>query len=90
MGIVGRTAVIATVISALHASGTASAAPACTTRGGQGTGIVEGFAVFMAEAAMKNSAQAWGGSAVKIGKKSQKCTQAGIVITCVVRARVCK
>ena len=41
--------------------------------GGWGTGALEGFASFMAEAAMKNSAKAKLGDAVKIGKVSKKC-----------------
>jgi len=92
MSVIRRAAVIAAAVAISHVAINASAAPSpsCTTRGGEGTGIVQGFAVFMAEAAMKNSAQAWGGSNVKIGKKSEKCKLAGIVYTCVVRAKVCK
>ena len=41
--------------------------------GGVGMGVMEGFASFMAEAAMKNSAKARLGDAVKIGKVSKKC-----------------
>ena len=41
--------------------------------GGWGTGALEGFASFMAEAAMKNSAKAKLGDAVKIGTVSKKC-----------------
>ena len=39
----------------------------CMTAGGWGTGAFEGFASFMAEAAMKNSAKARLGDDVKIG-----------------------
>lgn len=90
MSVVKRTAVMATVVAISHVGGDAFAAPSCTTRGGEGTGIVQGFALFMAEAAMKNSAQAWGGSNVRIGKKSERCKLAGLVYTCTVRAKVCK
>ena len=41
--------------------------------GGWGTGALEGFASFMAEAAMKNAAKAKFGDTVKIGAVAKKC-----------------
>jgi hypothetical protein len=68
----------------------ASAAQSCTTRGGEGNGIFQGFASYTADAALKNSAMAWGGANVKIGKISHKCKLAGVIYTCTARAKVCK
>jgi hypothetical protein len=78
--IVGMTAVLA---------GSATAAP-CIKAGGWGTGALEGFASFMAEAAMKNSAKAKLGDAVKIGPVAQKCEVKGLLYECTATARACK
>jgi hypothetical protein len=78
--IIGVTAVLA---------GTAAAAP-CIRAGGWGTGALEGFASFMAEAAMKNSAKAKLGDAVKIGPVAQKCEVKGLLYECTATARACK
>jgi hypothetical protein len=69
--------------------GSAAAAP-CIRAGGWGTGALEGFASFMAEAAMKNSAKARLGDAVKIGPISQKCEIKGLLYECTASARACK
>ena len=45
-----------------------AAAAQCIRAGGWGTGVMESFASFMATAAMKNQAKAWGGERVKIRK----------------------
>jgi hypothetical protein len=70
-------------------AGGASAAP-CIKAGGWGTGALQGFASFMAEAAMKNSAKAKLGDAAKIGPVSQKCEMKGLLYECTATARACK
>ena len=67
-----------------------AAAAQCIKAGGWGTGALEGFASFMAEAAMKNSAKAKLGDAVKIGAVSQKCEVKGLLYECTATARACK
>ncbi|KAB2920582.1 MAG: hypothetical protein F9K29_01730 [Hyphomicrobiaceae bacterium] len=73
----------------LLAGGTANAAT-CIKAGGWGTGALQGFASFMAEAAMKNSAKARLGEAVKIGPVSQKCEVKGLLYECTATAKACK
>jgi hypothetical protein len=86
-----RVAALAALGIALFAplGGTAQAAQ-CIKAGGWGTGALEGFASFMAEAAMKNSAKARLGDAVKIGAVSQKCEIKGLLYECTATARACK
>lgn len=67
-----------------------AAAAQCIKAGGWGTGALEGFASFMAEAAMKNSAKAKLGDAVKIGAVSNKCEMKGLLYECNASARACK
>jgi hypothetical protein len=62
----------------------------CIRAGGWGTGVLENFASFMAQAAMKNQAKAWGGDAVKIGKVSEKCEWKTVAFECTAYARACK
>ncbi len=62
----------------------------CIKAGGWGTGALESFASFMAEAAMKNSAKARLGDAVKIGPASTKCEIKGLLYECNASARACK
>lgn len=69
--------------------GSAAAAP-CIKAGGWGTGALEGFASFMAEAAMKNSAKAKLGDGVKIGPVANKCEVKGLLYECNATARACK
>ena len=70
------------------------AAPAdaaqCIRAGGWGTGALQGFASFMAEAAMKNSAKAKLGDAAKIGAPATKCEMKGLLYECTSYARACK
>jgi hypothetical protein len=88
------TARIIFVVGLVLALSTTNAGPAhaekCMRAGGWGTGIVEGFASFMAEAAMKNQAKAWGGDAVKISKVNTKCEWKALAYECTARARACK
>jgi hypothetical protein len=70
-------------------TGTAFAAQ-CIKAGGWGTGALEGFATFMAEAAMKNSAKAKLGDAVKISAPSTKCEIKGLLYECQASAKACK
>jgi hypothetical protein len=65
-------------------------APRCMTAGGWGTGAFEGFASFMAEAAMKNSAKSRLGDDVKIGAVRKKCGQKGLLIECTASAQACR
>jgi hypothetical protein len=69
--------------------GSASAAQ-CIRAGGWGTGALQGFASFMAQAAMKNQAKAWGGEAVKIGKVNERCEWKTLAFECTAYARACK
>ena len=70
--------------------GGAAAAP-CIKAGGWGTGALEGFASFMAEAAMKNSAKSrLGTDSPKIGAVAKKCELKGLLYECTARARACK
>ena len=70
-------------------AGTATAAQ-CIRAGGWGTGVMENFASFMAQAAMKNQAKAWGGESVKISKVSEKCEWKTLAFECTAHARACK
>jgi len=65
-------------------------AQSCMMAGGWGTGMFEGFAEFMAEAAMKNSAKAKLGDAVRISVVKKKCEQKGLLVECTARARACR
>ena len=69
--------------------GTATA-QTCIRAGGWGTGMMEAFASFMSNAAMKNQAKAWGGEGVKITKVSQKCEWKTLSFECTTFARACK
>lgn len=87
MKIIVRAALLAGLTAALV--GSAAAAP-CIKAGGWGTGALEGFASFMAEAAMKNSAKAKLGDGVKIGPVANKCEVKGLLYECNATARACK
>jgi hypothetical protein len=76
-------------LALLHAQ-TGPAAAKCMQVGGVGTGLMEGFASFMAEAAMKNSAKARLGDGVKIGKVSKKCGWKTVSFECTARAQACR
>ncbi len=80
---------VATVGLTVALVGSAAAAP-CIRAGGWGTGALEGFASFMAEAAMKNSAKAKLGDAVKIGPVAQKCEIKGLLYECTASAKACR
>ena len=77
-------------IALLQAQAGTAAAAQCMQVGGMGIGVFEGFASFMAEAAMKNSAKAWGGDAVKIGAANTKCELKTLLYECTASARACK
>ena len=66
------------------------AAAQCIKAGGWGTGALQGFASFMAEAAMKNSAKAKLGDAVKISAPDTKCAMKGLLYECTSSARACR
>jgi hypothetical protein len=73
----------------LAGSGSAAAAQ-CIKAGGWGTGVMQNFASFMAQAAMKNQAKAWGGESVKISKVSETCEWKTLAFECTAHARACK
>jgi hypothetical protein len=84
-------ALLTGLVLAVGGFSTGSAAAAqCIKAGGWGTGALQGFASFMAEAAMKNSAKAKLGDAVKIGSPSTKCETKGLLYECTAYARACK
>jgi hypothetical protein len=85
-----RLALIAAFATALAAGASAQKGGQCLKAGGWGTGALEGFASFMAEAAMKNSAKAKLGDAVKIGPVTQKCEMKGLLYECTATAKACK
>jgi hypothetical protein len=66
------------------------AAAECIRAGGWGTGVMESFASFMSNAAMKNQAKAWGGENVKITKVTRKCEWKTLAFECTTHARACK
>jgi hypothetical protein len=89
MKILARVAVPAAM--ALAMLGAPAQAATCVKTGGWGTGMMEGFASFMAEAAMKNSAKAkLGADTVKIGAVRKKCEVKGLLYECTAFAQVCK
>jgi hypothetical protein len=75
----------------LSLAGIGSAAAAqCIRAGGWGTGVMQNFASFMAQAAMKNQAKAWGGESVKVSKVSETCEWKVLAFECTAHARACK
>jgi hypothetical protein len=91
MKIIGRDVAAALVIGMCQVIGApADAAQSCIRAGGEGTGLFQGFASFMAQAAMKNQAKGWGGDSVKIGEAKETCQQQGLMYTCTAFARACK
>ena len=78
-------------LALLQASAGTAAAAQCMSAGGVGIGVFEGFASFMAEAAMKNSAKArLGTDAPKIGKVNTRCQWKTVNFECHARAQACK
>ena len=87
----GRVALgVAVVAGVLAVQASAAQAATCQKFGGWGTGALEGFASFMAEAAMKNAAKAKFGDGVKIGATSKKCEVKTVLMECVATAKACK
>jgi hypothetical protein len=79
------------LIAGLTLANTGPAAAAqCIRAGGWGTGVLENFASFMANAAMKNQAKAWGGDTVKLSKISEKCEWKTVAFECTAYGRACK
>jgi hypothetical protein len=86
-----RTALIAGFgLALLQAQAGPAAAAQCMNVGGVGMGVFEGFASFMAEAAMKNSAKARLGENARIGKVNKKCEWKTVSFECTARAQACK
>jgi len=67
-----------------------SGAAQCIRAGGWGTGALQGFATYMAEAAMQDSAKAKFGKDVKIGNPTTQCETKGLLYECTAYARACK
>lgn len=84
-----RAAFAAAAISVVGGAGPAYA-ETCQKFGGWGTGALESFASFMAEAAMKNAAKAKFGDSVKIGPVTKKCEVPTLLVECRAFARACK
>lgn len=84
LALIGAAAVLAA--SAMVAPAQAK----CIKTVGWGTGALQGFASFMAEAAAKNSAKSNLGESVKIGAMSTKCAWKGLLYECTASARACK
>ena len=80
----------AIVMAAFAFAGHSTQAASCIKAGGEGQGMLQDFATFMAEAAMKNQAKAWGGDNVKIAKASTSCKSNGLLYTCTSHAKACK
>ncbi|HET6928114.1 MAG TPA: hypothetical protein VFI48_14785 [Hyphomicrobiaceae bacterium] len=70
-------------------AGTAAAAQ-CMQVGGMGIGVFEGFASFMAEAAMKNSAKARLGESARVSKVNTRCAWKTVNYECHARAQACR
>jgi hypothetical protein len=81
---------VAAVTAVFGAQVGAARAEQCQRFGGWGTGALEGFASFMAEAAMKNAAKAKFGDNVKIGPVTKKCEVPTLLVECRAFARACK
>ena len=91
MKAIARTAFAAAAVTALLSVEIGPAhAESCQRFGGWGTGALEGFASFMAEAAMKNAAKAKFGDTVKIGPVTKKCEVPTLLYECRAFARACK
>lgn len=85
-----RAALVAAGMALVAAQGGAAQAATCQKFGGWGTGALEGFASFMAEAAMKNAAKAKLGDNVKIGAVTKKCEVKTLLVECTAFAKACK
>jgi hypothetical protein len=85
-----RALLVGLLLAAAGLTSHPAAAAQCIKAGGWGTGALQGFASFMAEAAMKNSAKAKLGDGVKIGAPSTKCDNKGLLYECTAYARACK
>jgi hypothetical protein len=86
-----RLAIVAVAAAAaISVSAPAYSAGKCIKAGGWGTGVTEDLAKFMAEAALKNSAKAWGGDAVKVDKVAQACKFEFPAFQCNASAKACK
>ena len=91
MGQFNRAGLAVAVGMAALIAGTSAHAATCMKVGGWGTGALEGFASFMAEAAMKNSAKArLSTDSPKIGAVAKSCEVKGLLYECTARARACK
>ena len=78
-------------LALLFAQAGGAAAAQCMQAGGVGIGVFEGFASFMAQAAMKNSAKArLGTDSPKIGKIDTRCTWKTVNYECHARAQACR
>ena len=77
-------------IALLQTQANTAAAAQCMQVGGMGIGVFEGFASFMAEAAMKNSAKARLGESARLGKVNTRCAWKTVNYECHSRAQACR
>lgn len=80
----------ATAVALMLATAPVSAKTQCIKAGGVGNGVTTDIAKFMAEAATKNQAKAWGGDSVKISNLATKCGDTFPVYQCTASAKACK
>lgn len=66
----------------------AAAEAKCVLAGGEGTGMLQDFASFMAKAALKNSISGMGATAQ--GQAKVSCKTDSLMTTCTARQRACK
>ncbi len=85
----GRFVAIAAAAAGLAASGAGTSSAECIQAGGIGTGVTTDIATFMANKALANSIENWGGKPA--GKASLKCESSAVVVTnCTASQRACK
>ncbi len=80
--------IAAGALALIGATADPSRAGACTTLGSVGTGINEGVAKFMAEAALKNISENKG--LKRSGAVSYKCEAGAVLTDCHAKQRACK
>ena len=86
-----RTALIAGLgIALVQSQAETAAAAQCMQVGGMGIGVFEGFASFMAEAAMKNSAKARLGESARLGRVNTRCAWKTVNYEFHARAQACR
>jgi hypothetical protein len=88
MNSIVRMGIIAAAAAGIIGATSAPSRAECTTLGSVGTGINEGIAKFMADAALKNISEAKG--LKRSGTVSYKCEAEAVLTDCHAKQRVCK